>query len=251
MRIRFRLFFFFLSVTWLTQTCLAEKLSGTIHSSDGTPLTNVEIFMGRDIPETRTATDGAFVIEVKWKDVVIFIAHPGFRPMVRSIDSFSKPVNIVLESESLSTWWLPVCSSELKAGKVFAPSINGPRLLLPKRAKFRKGSTDIDYHVDEIAFGWWNPQYLEFWIGPSAGGPRPPDYLFKQAKEFTLRFWRRKDSSDNGIDARGRDSKNRQWRHVNIGSTAILYRQASDAAAKFFDGIIDSMCIPAEADKIR
>jgi hypothetical protein len=242
MQLGFKLFHFFVLVAWCAQPCIAEKLYGTVRSNDGTPLADVAIYVGSDLPKTKTTADGSFVVEITWKGAVIFVAHPGFRPAARPIQSFRERMDIVIEPESLSTWWLPTCLSKPPASRVFG---GVPSLPLPKGVKFRTGSTDIDYRVDRIAFGsWWHPQYLEFWIGPSAAGPRPPDYLFKQSKEFSLRYWRSKDMSREGIDARGSDSDGRRWRHVNIGSNGIMYRQASDAAAKFFDGIVDSMCMP-------
>jgi hypothetical protein len=245
MQPRIKGIFFFLLAVGLTHPCLAGTISGTVRSADGTPLANVNIYVGRDIPETKTAADGTYRFEISWKATSIFVTHPGFRPAARVIHSASERIDILLEPESSSTWWLPACSSEQPAGKIISPSHGGPRLLLPKGVKYRAASWDIDVQVNRLGFGsWWNTQYLYFWIGTSAGGPRPPDYMFEQSTEFTLRYWRSQDKSQEGVDARGSDSKGQRWRHLNIGSNSIMYRQVSDAAAKFFDEIIDSMCMP-------
>jgi hypothetical protein len=243
----FKLFPIFVLLVCWAEPCIAQKLSGTVRSNDGAPLASVEVFVGSSIPRTKTAEDGTFVFEINFKGAVIFVAHPGFRPAVRPINSIGEHLDIVLEPETSSTWWIPACLSKPKGIRVFEPERGGPRLLLPKGVKFTKGLTDVDYRVDTIAFGSSrHREYLEFWIGTSAAGPMPPDYLFDQAKEFTLRFWRRKDNSENGVDVRGSDFDGRRWRHLNIGSNGIMYRQASDAAAQFFDGIIDRMCIPSD-----
>ncbi len=255
MQLKRKLIYSFMLVAWLAHPIIAGKISGSVHSADGTPLANVEIYVGKDIPETKTTVDGSFVFEANWKVTTIFIAHPGFRPAAKLIDASSERYDFGLEPETISTWWIPTCEYEYPKTVLLQPYYIGPCLILPKGVKINTGSTDIDYRVDTIQYdSWWykqwNTQELEFWIGSSAGGPIPPDYLFEQSKEFTLRFWRIKNMSLNGIDARGSDSKNRRWRHINIGSTSIMYRQASDKAAKFFDGIIDSMCMPAP-NKVR
>jgi hypothetical protein len=45
-----------------------------------------------------------------------------------------------------------------------------------------------------------------------------------------------------GVDYRGVDKKGRKWRFVGKFGETISYENASDAAAKFFDSMIDGMC---------
>ncbi len=226
---------------WI-QPRLAAKFSGTVKSNDGTPFANVAIYVGSDFPETKTNSDGLFTFATTIKKPVIFISHAGYRPAVRVIGSAGEQVHIELEPEASSTWWVTTCSYERPVGKVIGP-FDGLRINLPKGVRYQTRPGDIDYVIGTIEFGIWNPQQLEFWIGPSASGPRPPSDLIEESREIKLRYWRSVDKAREGVDARGSDVKGRQWRHVNIGSTGIMYRQASAAAAKFFDGIIDSMCI--------
>ncbi len=53
-----------------------------------------------------------------------------------------------------------------------------------------------------------------------------------------------------GTDARGTDKEGKQWRSVEIGDLA-QYRSVSNEAARFFDKIIDSACVPPVGEPAR
>lgn len=234
---------FLFAALWL-QNPAVGKISGTVRTADGTPLAGVAIYLENDTPVTKTAADGTFACKNIQNAQVLFIAHPDFRPTAKVILSTGEPLDIVLEPESASTWWVPTCSSEPISGKVIYPLSAGLRLILPKGVKVKRGPFAIDVSTQIIEFGWWRPQQLVDTMDGGPASPRPPEYLIENSREYALRYWRSRDQSVEGVDARGIDAKGRSWRHLNVEFMDLRYSQVSAEAAKFFDSLIDSMCMP-------
>ena len=115
----------------------------------------------------------------------------------------------------------------------------------PKNVKVKKGF-DVDYGYYSIGYG---PKKARDWLrgiyGPFPAG-NVPENLTKGATDVTTRKW--KSGRVNGVDSRGKDAGGKYWRYLGLWGEAIRYENASKESAKFFDGILDSICF---IDKFR
>ena len=124
----------------------------------------------------------------------------------------------------------------------YAKAVGWPyQFLVPKRPKIKKRFGD-DYII-YLTADRTKEYSLVIWFGPLVGGLDADDDWLVKAANFTERSVR-DGQQIAGQDFRGVDKQGKLWRWTGLaGYNIARYRGASDAAAKYFDRIIDSACV--------
>jgi hypothetical protein len=235
-------------VAVLPVPCLAQGVVVAVRSTTGQPLAGVTVEIAFPHEYIKTNDDGEFALpSPQGRYTVIYIRHPHYRPVARVIYAGTRSTEVVLEPEEASEWNVPICDGAPLRSRRLDPTEDGyVTFVAPNGTKYKRGDYDIDCKVDGVSYGSGrNRRWLEFWVGPGAIGVFPTADIIARSSEFTIRSWGIGGSKAGRIDARGRWTNGRRWRHVCFGwgVGAAIYTDVSDEAAAFFDTIIDSMCV--------
>jgi hypothetical protein len=213
----------------------AQKLSGSVKSSSGQPLSNVFIFYSRSLQDI-VETDETGTFSLPHFDAVIVFRRAGFRPLTKIVDPSTAKLDVVLEDAAGSQWLIPRCMKEDKR-KRLGFSL---RMRVPKDAIARKGR-DVDYEDFAIGYG---PKSNRVWLsgisGPYGSLGIPPYAWILDATEFSERSYKAEDTE--GADMRGRLRDGKYWRYVGRLGESVEYSGLTQEQAAFFDRFIDDAC---------
>jgi hypothetical protein len=139
-----------------------------------------------------------------------------------------------------SAWKVPSCSSLPKAKRF------GFRMQLPvpkgARVQFTR---DVDYSEFWIRIRLQGRRlYLKSMAGPFVARAVAFEDLRKESVYYNERALESEDGSIHWLDTRGTLHDGTKWRWAGpIIGDMVSYEGAPEEASKFFDGIIDAMCI--------
>jgi len=174
---------------------------------------------------------------------VVFFRGLGFRPSTRVLTS-DEPLTVKLEEDVTSAWRLATCDA-LPPGHKSLGAIG--RLSVPQNAKIKRSGGD-DTWEDMIFYRRDRGQSLRAWLGPGNYDPEPlfggfvrENWILDSSdiSERTLSFGKQ----IYGVDTSGRDRTGRRWRWIVTQAGVTYYHAATNEAASFFDGILETACI--------
>lgn len=121
------------------------------------------------------------------------------------------------------------------------------RFTLPPKTESPVPYHDVDYGGEFVSIKIDGKTFsMRTMSGAICCGGRPLPSQYLDSSKIVERAWRfkAKGRSFEGMDSRGIASDGTLWRWVGplIGEQAE-YRNANEQAAKFFDSILDTMCI--------
>ncbi len=222
-----------------------SDVSGAVTDERGKPIPDVRVFgnrhnagggYGRE--ETKTDANGTFILKQVGK--VLEFRKPRFRPATKVRDVGVSRVDVVLQSSAESNWEVPACSTGKERGKRYGLFWS---FLVPRGTKV-KVTSDVDYWCEHIFFRKDRARMI-ICSGPLWGATSPWERLLLNASDFTERGV----SGGYGTDFRGKTKGGKNWRWFGGNFDSAEYSDASDDAARFFDQVIDSVCIGPEKAK--
>jgi hypothetical protein len=211
-------------------------LEGTVKTSDGKALEKVSVYFSihRGV---ETNQDGKFALDRRRERVVGF-SLKGYKPLFKIIDEDSKHLDVVLEREPPDSLVIAKCEANRKYenGLMFG----GIWLKFPLTTSTKKIS-DIDYDEQFIGYGQKDSQeFMVIMNGALASGGKPLDRVFLASREFSAGMI--KVGEYEMVDLKGIAMNGKRWRWVG-GVSFIKYEDVSDAAANYFDNIINRACL--------
>jgi hypothetical protein len=212
-------------------------LNGIVVSEDGTPIEGVKIYASH---EGTTDANGTFDLPSDpAKAPVIFFQKEGFRPKAVVVKSEPRMIEVVLEDDRKTAWFVPACA--LKDTKT-SPKGYELSFLLPKGASTRK-LKDIDYQLYLVTVRN-GTKPLQLWWGPLVQPGKLISDLIVGSANFQERSIRGKSGEYWGCDSWGKSLDGMYWRAAGFGglSGAATYEDVSEEAAKAYDHVIDSAC---------
>lgn len=203
-------------------------VAGRVTDAAGTPLPQVRV-MSLPWEDARTADDGRFSLEKPAR--LIRFSKAGYRPVTKP--TRADRLEIVLQATSDSVWSPPACSpnSVRRFGETMM-------FTAPPGARLHTTS-DVDYRTVAVLS---RGSALEFGTGPHWTYGLPVVQIFEAMMLVQERDvqtpW-----GDPGAEYRGIRANGKHWRAVYLFGQSISYDDADAIAAKYFDGIIDSLCL--------
>ena len=202
-------------------------IAGRVTDAAGIPLPQVRV-MSLPWEDARTADDGRFSLEKPAR--LIRFSKAGYRPVTKPTPTGK--LEIVLQATSDSVWSPPACSpnSVRRFGEIMM-------FTAPPGARLHTTS-DVDYRsVAVLSRG----SALEFGTGPH-GTYGLPVVRILEAMMLVQERDVQTPWGDPGAEYRGIRANGKHWRAVYLFGESISYDDADAIAAKYFDGIIDSLC---------
>jgi len=192
--------------------------------------------------------------------IVLFFWADGFRPLTRRVEAESAVLNVSLEDAAASEWRVPSCHNARKTRPVCGEGLS---LSLPKsvggdmRFTLPCGPTELgdsmpgygdgDFPIASVAYKDGGKEYiLSMRGGPLCCSGDPGAEYYGNSRFWSERSWAfyPRQEPYGGMDARGVSKDGTYWRKVNADwFEEAGYESASEAAAKYFDAILDTMCI--------
>ena len=227
---------------------LAQQLVGTVQDRNGKPLRDVLVYSyptrmpkpSELAPYQYTDKRGAFRFQHYGK--VVFIIHRGFRPIVQVVSGPSNQLKIVLDDAKETEWVVPACKMITNEDRYIGNSI---KLKVPSNLGLLEEKSPDAVRKTILYKAGNKQQQLTIWASVS-GGDLPAESLILSSTMLTTRALR--SGRDYGVEFRGELAGKQYWRHSSFGFYTFAYQDVSIEAAKFFDNIIDSLCVePASA----
>lgn len=212
------------------------SVRGTVVSADGSPVSDVSI-VGAEGPccpvrqaSTKTGKQGAFILSNPGR--VIHFYKEGVLPLTIVLTPQELVLRVVMKSDTEANWRLPACSGKPRSGKALGYAV---KIIIPKRTKVSKARS-TDYTAYAVLYPG-EPSEMELWWGPLVGGS-DDDQLFIDSASFSERWiW------PPGIDSEGILKDGKHWRTVDVTGIGLFhYERVSQAAASYYDQIINSGC---------
>jgi hypothetical protein len=203
------------------------RVAGRAIDSAGNPLAQVRVI---SLPweDTYTDHDGRFVLEKPAQ--LIRFSKAGYRPITKK--ARADRLDIVMQPGADSAWTPPACSP--KGVRRFGETM---MFAAPLGVRLQT-TTDVDYRTVRILN---RGSTLEFGTGPHWTYGLPVAQVLEAmvlVDERDVRTpW-----GDPGAEYRGVRADGKHWRAVYLFGQSIGYDGADAIAAKYFDGIIDSLC---------
>ncbi len=176
--------------------------------------------------DTRTDVDGRYSTDRR-SEVVRF-SKDGYEPVTTTVSGATS--TIVLRPTHERPWAPPVCSqaNARRFGNVM-------QFIVPRPTNVKE-IVDVDYRLTEIRYRGTS---LTFGTGPLLSWGLPSkDVLRSIIHERDVRIpW-----DGEAAEYRGRNFDGTFWRGILMFGESIAYAQADEKAAKYFDGIIDTLC---------
>jgi hypothetical protein len=199
--------------------------------SDSIGLADVDVV---SMPKGRATTifNGDFLLMEPGE--VIRFSLRGYRPVTKTRDQLIANSEVELRKDDEAVWSPPQCFQSTRSPVYGYPlQISVPRGVEPQRHIDDDYQTvTIDYKRCRMTLGWG-----ALW---SFGIPGNKEY-FKDLVRLTER--------DMGLggkfvgsEYRGLRSDGTRWRWVGVVGASVTYDHATDAAARYFDAIIDTLC---------
>lgn len=205
----------------------SRVVTGRVTDAAGNPLPQVRV-MSLPWEDAKTDDNGRFTLERP--ALLIRFSKPGYRSITKPATAGG--LTIVLQPGSDAIWAPPTCS--LTRARRF-----GETMLFTAPAGVRlHHATDVDYRTVSVLF---RSSALEFGTGPhwTYGLPVAPVLA---AMVVTHERDVRTPWGDPGAEYRGVRANGKHWRTVVLFGQSISYDDADAIAARYFDGIIDSLC---------
>jgi hypothetical protein len=242
------LFVFLLMNSFAAAQSDQQPAIGVVRSEAGKPLADV-LVCARTYECLKTDTEGRYDLHKlfpgKWdslilKRVIARFSHPGYKPNLRTYENTPSNFDVILSEGHVAPWIISPCSAnERRQGFAI-------KVLVPKGTKIAEGH-DIDYVTINFRYGKSN-EWMSIGSGPNWSDGLPPSRYVRDSVsiedrdvELPLQYERYVNSVD-AIDARGQSKDGTKWRYIGRVGESLSYGTKSEAAAKFFDSIIDSAC---------
>jgi hypothetical protein len=221
-----------------TQQAGLDRLSGSVVSENGTPIAGVKIFAWQD---ATTNTEGKFdLTNLPSKDSVIYFQKEGFRPKTLVVQAQTSTVEVVLEDDRKTAWFIPACSA-----KEVQNSHEGAWLEFhwPKDAKLKR-IKDIDYVEYLVRVANDSTKPLQLWYGPFVSSGQHLTEIVIRSASFEERSIHDKLGQIIGYDQHGKTQDGMAWRYAEFSglSASAIYEGVSTEEAASYDRIIDSAC---------
>jgi hypothetical protein len=222
----------------MTQQGAPKGVSGIVVSEDGAPVVGVKIFARGDVT---TDVAGRFDLSnFPTKNSVIYFQKEGFRPKALVVKPGTATMKVVLEDDSKTAWFLPLCESKATTTSLIGYEL---RFVVPTNLEIRKIG-DIDYQEYLVGFAV-GTRRLQLWWGPLVSPGETVEDLILHSAVFEERSIRRKSGETVGYDRWGRTTPDgTAWRSADfpgLSGTAI-YEDVSTEAETAYDRIINSAC---------
>jgi hypothetical protein len=213
------------------------SLTGMVVGPDGRPISGVDVSDLKD--KVTTGEDGEFRL-LRPSSVIRFYGK-NLEPKTLVISPGISLQRIVTQQSS-HDFVAPACPPSGPNQKWISRGDGGIKFAVSEReVRILGGNPDADY-VRYVIEPKGSESDLELWFGPFTLMPDPEDALFIGSTEFEQRNIVTTRGAV-GIDSWGRLKTGPRWRQTAIpGEGGAIYRRASEADARVFDRIIDSMC---------
>lgn len=210
-----------------------SDVSGTVRDSAGHALAGVWVVGINHFPaggseDVKAETDDLGHFELKRVGRVLFFGSPKFRALTYVRDRQQATVDVSLKPETEHKG-LSTCSLAKESGTRYGSWM---LFLVPRHTKLRHhygtDSRDLEIYFPHTR----TSELMMLWSG-QVGTAFVPEETILSASTF----------AQNGFDWRGKDNTGKNWRWLSTPRDLIHYENASNAAATFFDSIIDSACV--------
>jgi hypothetical protein len=220
-----------------TQQAGPDNLSGIVVSENGTPIAGVKIFAWQ---KATTNTEGRFdLTNLPSKDSVVYFQKEDFRPKTLVVEPQTRTVQVVLEDDRKTAWFIPACSA-----KEVKNSHEGSWLEFhwPKNAKVKR-IKDIDY-VEYLVRLAKDSRPLQLWYGLFVSSEQHVTEIVIRSASFEERSIHSKSGQIIGHDQHGKTQDGMVWRSAEFPglSASAIYEGVSAEEAATYDRIIDSAC---------
>lgn len=259
--------FAFLTLGWLmpvqpgdtskAQTAKLESATGVVANDEHSPLTGVPVYSSPTccpVSAAHALTDAAGRYTLEKPGSIVHVRHPGFQPVTKlssqpRLDFTLQPAENSLQ---LSVCAAPPSTSAFGGIIRFTPP--GSAQVPPNT-----GTEFAAYSIPSEA----SSSYLRIWLGSRAGSMDAAESLYLKSVSFRERFVVDERGKVIGMDTSGITPEGKRWRWVgfnpsldgawpNLQDTAVSvvalgmarYEDATEEDSRFFDGIIDSACLP-------
>lgn len=234
------------SVLLLTGITLTAQISGRVISSSGMPVQGATVITPLLFQAT-TAESGEYVLDPRnrpgWKPKIVIFYAPGFRPLVKTLSEEDSVVDAILTPEEGPGRRVDACSAAQKGERRVGDPMS---FALPPEVRVHS-SNGGDYILHSLFYrSGGQPSILEIWEGMSCCNGRPLKDESVIAAALTMRTWGFEGRSQKlgGLDMRGTSTDGTFWRWMGpLSGSQINYQNATEAVARVFDAIIDSMCV--------
>jgi hypothetical protein len=224
---------------------LSGQITGRVTSSAGAPVSGAAVISPSLFQATTTET-GEYVLrswsDPTWKPRLVIFHARGFRPLVKALTEKDSIVDAVLVPASREERRFHACSEKQAGDKHIGGFM---RFAVPPGVKIVESHED--YVLQRVIYPAGGKQYvLASWEGGMCCSGRPLADKDVLAAAQTMRTWVFEGSKETviGLDMRGTSADGTLWRWMGPRSgSQIGYQGATEAVARVFDAIIDSICI--------
>ena len=216
---------------------------GVVMDADANPLKDVRIdhIAVRDrsrVIERSLQTDAAGRFNFKTIAPAIVFRKQAYKSQVARVSSRSREMRIIMTSAA-PVDFVPPCNIEPKCF-----SVDGGGFCFPNSSDIEIGRVggSVDASEREFVVQTGSGRFvLIHGAGPSWGGPLPRsgDVWSSADYQESTRPGRDRDV----IDARGRTSEGKMWRHIGVWGESGFYFGVDPTVAAAFDRVLDRVCI--------
>ena len=229
--------------------CLAQITGKLTAAGTGQPIDH-GLVMGEGINWAYSNEDGQFILpKGRFRganappQVPVTFRADGFRPVTRVAESEDAVLDVQLELNLASDWIISQCE-KAAANRTIGSEM---RFTLPPKTAPAESYHDVDYGGEFVTTKIDGKTFsMRTMRGAMCCGGRPLPSRYLNSRNIVERAWTLKANGRvfDGMDSRGIAADGTLWRWVGplLGEQAE-YQDANEQAAKFFDSILDTMCI--------
>ncbi len=221
-----------------------EPVAGKVTSPSGAALPDV-LVCATTWWCAKTDSEGRYSLDIQGHGRVLRFSRNGYGPALKAVPNGAHDVDAVLSESDQSAWIIPACRGRaIELGFHF-------NVVVPSGTKVVTGTESANSTV-KIRFGAESSkEWLILGTGPTWGSGLPVKEELDSLVEIADRDLRLPPTYDkrdpeglsvDGVDIRGRLKDGSYWRLTGHAFESISYRDVSDAAARFFDSIIATLC---------
>lgn len=212
-----------------------SDVAGKVLDAHGNPLAGVSVTGMHHFPaggaiKHEGLTDDQGNFELKGVGRVIFFTAPKFEALthIRGLQESSFEVALKPTVGGLQP---AVCPNGEESGKRYG---YWSLFLIPRGARVKRHNGDDTWDIDFYFPRSKTKEHANLWSGALMGNDLVEERLVLDASSFSQR----------GYDWRGKSREGKNWRWTSFYGNLVRYEDASDDAARFFDRVIDSVCVP-------